>query len=90
MTLSNTPLRLLVKSYANGLLDRQQYLDIRQQILKKLSTKGNISNDDLQNFLKIYQDTSDNKTSSRYSPTDWLIIALGLAAASALGFILFG
>jgi len=37
MTLTNSPVRLLVKTYANGLLERKQYLEIRQQLLRKLS-----------------------------------------------------
>ena len=90
MTLSNSPLRLLVKSYANGMLDRDQYLHVRQQVLKRLSKQGGISQEDLQNFLKLYQDKSINETKSSYSLTDWLIVVLGLAAASALALIIFG
>jgi len=87
MTLINTPLRLLVKSYANGLLDRQQYLEIRLQVLKKLASSGKISHDDLQNFMQIYQDTGNPKILNSYSVSDWLIIILGMFAASALAYI---
>lgn len=90
MTLTDTPLRTLVKSYTNGLLNRQQYLEVRQQLLKKLSIHGHISHDDLQNFLKIYLDKNGKKAfTRRYSASDWIIIALGLMAAIALGVILF-
>ena len=90
MTLSNTPLRLLVKSYANGLLDRKQYLEIRQQLLKKLSTQGKLTQDDLQNFLNIYMETGEQPSSTKkYSASDWVIIILGLCAAGALGVILY-
>lgn len=87
MTLSNSPLRVLVKTYANGLLDRTQYLEIRSQLLKKLSSSGHISHEDLQNFLKIHQDTENNETRSRYSASDWVIIILGVMAASTLVYI---
>jgi hypothetical protein len=89
MTLSNTPLRLLVKSHVNGLVDRQQYLQVRKQLLKKLSSQSDLNPDDLANFLKIHLETDSNETSNSYSKFDWLIIALGLMAASALGYILF-
>ncbi len=90
MTQSNSPLRLLVKSYASGLLNRRQYLEIRQQLLKKLSIQGSISQDDLKNFLKIHTDTDEASLSANgYSPSDWIIILLGLFAAAALGVILY-
>ena len=89
MKLDETPLRLLVKSYANGLLDRDQYLDVRQQLLKKLSNQGNITHEDLKNFLIIHQDTDKIRTLSGYTPSDWIIIILGLLAAGTLGFILY-
>lgn len=89
MTLSNSPIRLLVKSYANGLLDREQYLEIRQQLLKKLSTHGTLTHSDLQNFLNIHMETDDPSATRRYSTSDWVIIVLGLMAAATLGFILY-
>lgn len=89
MTLSNTPLRLLVKSYSNGLLDRKQYLKIRLQLLKKLSSHGNITHDDLQNFMKIHQNDFKQTSVNQYSGYDWVIIILGLMAATALGIILY-
>ena len=89
MTLTNSPIRLLVKSYANGLLERDQYLEIRQQLLKKLSTKGKLSHSDLQNFLNLYMETEEQPVTRRYSASDWIIIILGLMAAAALGVILY-
>ena len=90
MTLSDTPLRLLVKTYANGLLNRDQYLDIRQELLKKLSTHGEISHEDLQNFLNIHMDTMQPSTVTSYSVSDWIIIVLGIIAATVMGFVLYG
>lgn len=89
MTLSNTPIRLLAKTYANGLLTREQYLEIRSQLLKRLSIKGKITDEDLQNFLKIYQENETVVTKKGYSGADWLIIFLGLLAASVLGYLFF-
>ena len=89
MKLADSPLRILVKSYANGILDRQQYLKIREHLLKKLALNGTISEEDLENFLKLYRDTEEPVTSKGYSAADWFIIVLGLSAALALGFILY-
>lgn len=86
----NTPLRLLVKSYSNGLLNRDQYLEVRSQILKRLSSQGKVSHEELINFMKIHQDTEKLSVNNSYSRSDWFIIILGLLAAVALAFILFG
>ena len=84
MTLANTPIRLLVKTYANGLLNREQHL------LRKLATQGHLTQDDLQNFLNIHIETGGNPTTvKRYSISDWVIMILGLCAAAALGIILY-
>ena len=90
MKLDNTALRLLVKSYANGLLERQQYLKIRQQLLNKLSSEGEINQEDLQNFMKLHHESENRSAMTSYSASDWLIIALGLLAAATLALILFG
>ena len=83
-------LRLLVKSYENGLLDRQQYLKVRLQVLKKLSSNGKITQEDLKNFLDIYQDTAEQQNIFQsYSASDWIIIILGLLAAATLGIFLY-
>lgn len=89
MTLDSTPLRLLVKTYASGLLDRQQYLDIRRQILRRLSRQGTLTEEDLQNFLNIHKETDEQSGVRQYSVSDWIIIVLGLCAAAALGVILY-
>ena len=89
MTLSNSRLRLLVKSYANGLLDRDQYLTIRKDLLRRLASHGSIGHDDLTNFLKIHQGGNGQTPSNRYSISDWIIIILGLFAAAALGIMLY-
>ena len=86
---NHSPLRLLVKSYENGLLDRDQYLEVRQQLLKKLSSIGKITQEDLRNFLEIYQDTEQQDSLKSYSASDWIIIILGLLAAATLGIVLY-
>lgn len=90
MTQTDTPLRILVKSYRNGLLERDQYVKIRQELLRKLSSKGMIDHQQLENLLQKYQGADDPETTSRYSTSDWIIIILGLLAAGALGVILYG
>lgn len=84
-----SPLRLLVKSYESGLLERDQYLKVRQQLLKKLSSNGMITQEDLKNFLSIYQDDEQKKSFNNYSVSDWIIIMLGLFAAATLGIFLY-
>ncbi len=89
MRLEESPLRILVKSYANGLLEREQYLEIRHQLLRILSHKGDISQQDLQKLLKQYEERDSASWISAYSASDWIIVALGLLAAAALGYILY-
>ena len=86
---NDTPLRLLVKSYANGLLERDQYLDIRKKLLKKLSSEGHINHKAFQSLMKSYQDQGQISTLSSYSVSDWIIIVLGLMAAVTLGLFLY-
>lgn len=88
-TEDSSPLRLLVKSYSNGLLNRDQYLQVRSQLLRKLSTRGEVSHDDLSNFLKIHQDTEQLSSNRSYTTSDWIIIILGLVAAMTLAYILY-
>ncbi len=85
----DTPLRLLVKTYTNGLLNRDQYLQVRQQLLRKLSNEGDISHDDLRNFLETYQDSEKTTIWNNYSTSDWVIIILGLIAAATLAVFLY-
>lgn len=89
MKSEETPLRVLVKSYANGLLDREQYLEVRHQLLRILSHKGDITQQDLQKLLKQYEQNESVSWLSSYSASDWIIVALGLLAAAALGYILY-
>ncbi|MHC4221738.1 MAG: hypothetical protein ACYST9_04890 [Planctomycetota bacterium] len=85
-----SPLRYLAKTYANDLISREQYVLIRAQLLKKLQSKGFIGDDDLQNFIKLAQGRADKpRTEKSYSSTDWIIIALGIAAALVLGLVLY-
>ena len=65
MKLDESPLRLLVKSYTSGLIDREQYLEVRQQLLKKLSIHGQITQEDVKNFHNIYQNTETSNTLSK-------------------------
>lgn len=88
---NETPLRQLVKSYTNGLLDRDQYLEIRKKLLHKLSSQGQLAIDDFSIFLKLQQDKEKKKESpwSRYSVSDWIIIVLGMMAATTLAIFLY-
>jgi len=85
-----TPLRLLAKTYANDLISREQYIEIRAQLLKKLQNKGRIDDSDLKNFTAITQGSEPPEAKKSYTSSDWIIIALGLAASAVLAFVLYG
>jgi hypothetical protein len=88
---STSPFRLLVKSYANNVISREEYVKIRSQLLKKLQSTGTIEDADLKNFTLIFQGSAANPvTEKAYSSSDWIIITLGLTASAVLGFILYG
>lgn len=89
METHDSPFRLLAKNYANELLTRKQYVMIRAQLLKKLQNKGHVDRDDLNNFTLISQGRVKSRGSKYYSASEWIIIALGLAAAIALGYVLY-
>jgi hypothetical protein len=90
MTLNSSPLRLLAKTYANDLISREQYIEIRAQLLKRLERKGKIDDSDLKNYTAITQGADAPKVQKTYTSSDWIIIALGLAASAALAFVLYG
>lgn len=90
MKLDNTPLRQLVKHFASGNLDREQYVRLRARLLQRLEQKGSLTQKDLEQVLEGVQDSEQPQAPpSRYSHSDWVIILLGLAAALALGVILY-
>lgn len=89
MNLPNTPLRMLVKSYASGLLSRRQYLEIRQRLLHTLAEQGHISDEQLEKLMQGRSESESPRVFRRYSASDWIIIVLGLLAAAAMGFILY-
>ena len=85
-----SPLRLLAKTYANDLISREQYIEIRAQLLKRLEAKGKIDAADLKNFTALTQGAESPKSRKSYTSSDWIIIALGLAASAVLAFVLYG
>ncbi len=90
MRMSNTPLRKLAQTYANDLISREQYVEIRAQLLKRLESKGSIDESSLKNYtaLTLGPDTPEARRS--YTSSDWIIIALGLAASAVLAYVLYG
>lgn len=86
----NTPLRLLAKTYANELITRQQYIEIRAHLLKRLESTGQINHLDLKNFTTLIQGPEAEQPARSYTTSDWLIIALGLAASAVLAYVLYG
>ena len=91
MNSPTSPFRYLAKTYANDLINREHYVLVRAQLLKKLQSKGFIRDDDLQNFIRLAQGGADKpETEKSYSSSDWIIIALGIVASIVLGFILYG
>ena len=90
MNQRGSPLRLLAKTYANDLISRQQYIEIRAQLLKRIESKGHIDESDLNNFTAINHGSESPKVQKSYTSSDWVIIALGLAASAVLAFVLYG
>ncbi len=90
MKLASTPLRKLAKTYANDLIAREQYVEIRAHLLKRLQSKGRIDESDLKNYTDLTQDPATPKTQRTYTSSDWVIIALGVAASVALAYVLYG
>jgi hypothetical protein len=89
MNHSGSPLRLLAKTYANDLITREQYIEIRAQLLKRLESSGKISEPDLKNFLALTQSSEPVSTHRSYTSSDWIIITLGLAASAVLAYVLY-
>ena len=86
----SSPLRLLAKTYANDLISREQYIEIRAQLLKRLQAKGIIDEADLTNFTAIAQGSEVPEARKSYTSSDWIIIGLGLAASAVLAWVLYG
>lgn len=89
MSRPDSPFRILAKSYANDLISRDQYVEIRSQLLKKLQIKGKVGPSDLRNFTAITQGTEIPKTERTYTTSDWLIVGLGLIASAVLAYVLY-
>ena len=85
-----SPLRLLAKTYASDLITREQYIDIRAQMLKRLESSGKISESDMKNFMALTQSPETVSTHRSYTSSDWVVIALGVAASAVLGYVLYG
>jgi len=90
MKLPSTPLRKLAKTYASDLISREQYVEIRAQLLKRLESKGSLEESDLKNYTILTQGSETLKTQRSYTSSDWIIIALGLAASAVLAYVLYG
>ena len=90
MNLQNSPLRLLAKTFANDLISREQYIEIRAQLLMQLESTGQVDESDLKNFIAITQGSENPKVYRAYTSSDWIIIGLGLAASMVLAFVLYG
>lgn len=89
MKQSDSPFRLLAKTYSNQLVTRDQYVSIRTQLLKELQSKGHVTEDDLRKLTDIDDGKPDPSVEKTYSSSDWIIITLGLIAAIVLGFVLY-
>ena len=90
MNSPGSPLRLLAKTYASSVISREQYVEIRARLLKRLETGEKIDESDLKNLSEITQDKDQPRTRQSYTFSDWLIVALGLAASAVLAMVLYG
>jgi hypothetical protein len=89
MKLHSTPLRILAKTYSSDLISREQYVEIRAQMLKRLERKGSIDESDLKNYSALILGPETPDTQRSYTSSDWIIIALGLAASAVLAYVLY-
>lgn len=85
----HSPLRMLAKTHANALITRDQYIQIRAKLLKKLDARGRIDESDLTNFTKLADNSDGGRPKRSYTPSDWIIIGLGLAASAVLAYVLY-
>jgi hypothetical protein len=85
-----SPLRLLAKTYSNELITREQYIEIRAHLLKRLESNGKITATDLENFTNLTQGPEPAPQARSYTTSDWLIICMGLIASAVLAFVLYG
>ena len=90
MDRQGSPLRLLAKTYANSIITREQYVEIRAQLLRRLENHGHIEEADLKNLTQITQGGESPKARQSYTFSDWLIVGLGLAASAVLAWVLYG
>ena len=89
MERQSSPLRMLAKTHANALITREQYIQIRARMLKKLDTRGSIDESDLTNFSKLAEASDGGRAKRTYTASDWIIIGLGLAASAVLAYVLY-
>jgi len=89
MSDSDSPFRLLARNYSSRALARDQYVEIRRLLLRKLQKKGRLVREDLKAATDSVLDTGPDEKASRYSASDWAIIILGLTAAIVLGLVLY-
>ena len=88
MSDSDSPFRLLVKTYASHMLTRDQYVNIRKQLLKKLQCNGEVTKEDLNNFTSISFGNAPIEKGKSYSLSDWIIIVLGIVAVLVLVMVI--
>ena len=89
MDRQGSPLRMLAKTHANALITREQYIQVRARLLKKLETKGRIDESDLTSFTRLADESGEPKPQRSYTSSDWIIIGLGLAASAVLAYVLY-
>ena len=85
----HSPLRMLAKTHANALITREQYIQVRARLLKKLDSRGRIDESDLTNFTELADGSDGGRTKRSYTLSDWIIIGLGLAASAVLAYVLY-
>ncbi len=89
MTQPQSPFRTLSRFYSSQMLTRDQYLLIRTQLLKKLQSEGNVTEEDLKKITDNAYGKPTQEAKISYSPSDWIIISLGVIAAIVLAFVLY-
>ena len=77
-----SPLRTLAKTYANDLISRAQYVEIRAQLLKRLENRGKVDESDLKNFTALQSSETPKVQRSYTSSGPRVVNRAGGCAAS--------
>ncbi len=83
--------RLLAKTYCSDLISREQYVEARGQLLKKIQCKGKINETDLKKVTAITQNSLsiESEPKMQIPPVVWIGVSAALIASALLALLAF-